>query len=92
VLHPMEIPASAGARLLDEPPVAVFVDDQAPVIRFAGLTLTKDQAEQLGHDLFNAVTEIDRAHWYAIDPELAAEMEAQVHADLGAEQLERIAS
>ncbi len=77
---------------LDEPPVVVFVDGQAPVIRFAGRTLTKDQAEQIAHALFNAVTEIDTAHWYAVDPVLAAEMEAQVHADLGDEQLERIAS
>jgi hypothetical protein len=85
----MENPARAAATA---PPVVVFADDQAPVIRFAGRTLTKDQAEQLAHDLFNAVTEIDRAHWYAINPVLAAEMEAQVHADLGDEQLDRIAS
>lgn len=72
-------------------PVLLLVEGQAPAVQFAGRTLTKEQAEQLAHDLLDVVTEIDTARWYAVNPVLAARMEADATA-LDDEQLERMAS
>lgn len=84
-----------GSQVALTAPALLLVEGQAPAVRFAGRTWTKDEAEQLAYALLNVVTEIDTARWYAIDPELAAQMEADVHAtfdDLDDEQHMRIAS
>lgn len=88
--HLMENPDHAAATAS---PVAVFADGQAPVVRFAGRTLTKGEAEQLAHELLDAVTEIDTAYWQTNCPELVAYWDAQPSIeDLDDELLERIAS
>lgn len=76
-------------------PALLLAEGQTPAVQFAGRTLTKDEAEQLAYALLDVVGEIDTAHWYAVDPELAARIDARLeptYDDFDDEQPLRIAS